>query len=125
MINKSSILTTFVRNEIKRQQIDLDAAINPDGNEEKIKANDLINDFYMRWNSTFIMLARLWAGQQIVNDIIYSPQSHIGLTIKQIKKIRSLQINQFEWKLIESLSNVLAPFYFATKCLSGRQYPTL
>ncbi|CAF2755421.1 unnamed protein product [Rotaria sp. Silwood2] len=94
MINKSSILTTFVRNEIKRRQIDLDAAINPDG-------------------------------QQIVNDIIYSPQSHIGLTIKQIKKIRSLQINQFEWKLIESLSNVLAPFYFATKCLSGRQYPTL
>ncbi|CAF0817450.1 unnamed protein product [Rotaria sordida] len=125
MITKSSILTTFVRNEIKRRQIDLDVAINPDGNEEKTKASDFINDFYIRWNSTFIMLARLWAGQQIVNDIIYSPQSYVGLTIKQIKKIRSLQINQFEWELIESLSNVLAPFYFATKCLSGRQYPTL
>ena len=124
MINKSSILTTFVRDEIKRRQIDLDAAINST-DEKKVKVNDLVNDFHIRWNSTFIMLARLWAAQQIVNDITYSPQSHIGLTAKQIKKLRSLQNNRLEWELIESLANVLAPFYFATKCLSGRQYATL
>ena len=124
MINKSSILTAFVRHEIKRREIGLNAAINLN-TEGKVKVNDLINDFYIRWNSTFIMLARFSAAQQIVNDITYSPQSHIGLTIKQIKKLRSLQNRHLEWSLIESLTNVLAPFYFATKCLSGQHYATL
>ncbi|CAF1298723.1 unnamed protein product [Adineta steineri] len=124
MINKSSLLTTFVRAEIKRRQIDLDININST-NEKKIKVNDLVNDFYIRWNSTFIMLARFSAAEQLVNDITYSPPSHIGLTVKQITKLRSLQNNHLQWKLIKSLADVLAPFYFATKCLSGRQYPTL
>ncbi len=53
MINKSSILATFVRNEIQRKQIALNAAINP-SNEEKIKINDLVNDFHIRWNSTYL-----------------------------------------------------------------------
>jgi hypothetical protein len=124
MINKSSILTTFVRNEIERKNIDLDAAINPSG-EEKVKMKELINDFHIRWNSTYLMLVRLWAAQQIINDITYSSYSHIGLTAKQIKKLRSLKNNHLEWELIQSLTNVLAPFYFATRCLSGSKYPTL
>ncbi len=124
LINKSSILTSFFRDEIKRRDIDLDAEINP-GDKHKVKVLDLTNDFHIRWNSTFIMLARVWAAQQILTDITYSPQSHIGLTAKQVRKLRSFQNDHLEWELIKSLANILAPFYFATKSLCGRQYPTL
>ena len=124
MINKSSNLTSFVRNEIKRKQIALDAATAA-ANEEKIKINDLVNDFYIRWSSTYIMLRRLLMVQSIINNITHSPHADIGLTAKQVKKLRSLRNNHFEWELLQSLSNVLAPFYLATKCLSGRKYTTL
>ncbi|CAF3331156.1 unnamed protein product [Rotaria sp. Silwood2] len=124
MINKSSNLTLFVRNEIERKQMALDATNGPT-NEEKIKINHLVNDFYIRWSSTYIMLIRLLMVQSIINNITYSPHTDIGLTTKQVKKLRSLRNSHLEWELLESLSNVLAPFYLGTKCLSGRKYTTL
>jgi hypothetical protein len=124
MINKSSILTTFVRNEIERKQIALDAATDT-SDEERVKINELINDFHIRWNSTYLMLVRVLVVQQIINDITYSPTAHIGLTVKQIKKLRSLTTDHLEWELLEALTNVLSPFFLATKCLSGRKYSTL
>ncbi|CAF0817649.1 unnamed protein product [Adineta steineri] len=49
------------------------------------------------------MLARLWATQLIVNDITYSSLYHIGLTVKQIRKLQSLQNNHLERELIKPL----------------------
>lgn len=126
MINKSSILTAFVRSEVQRKGISLDRSISQNDNPNvKGKALDLICDFHVRWNSTFMMLGRVQEAHEILNNLTYSPQSHIGLTAKQIKKLRSLQINHLEWEFIRSLVDILAPFYFATKCLCGRNYPTL
>ena len=124
MIHKSSILTAFVRNGIQRKQIALNAASDAK-NEERVKINDLVIDFHIRWNSTYLMLERLLVVQQIINDITYSSHAHIGLTPKQVKKLRSFANNHLDWELLQSLANVLAPFYLATKCLSGRKYSTL
>ena len=94
-------------------------------NEEKSKINDLVKDFYVRWSSTYLMLIRLLAFQQIINDVTYTPYIQAGLNKKQIKKLKSLANTHIDWELLRSLSNVPAPFYLATRCLSGRKYTTL
>ncbi|CAF1187348.1 unnamed protein product [Rotaria magnacalcarata] len=71
------------------------------------------------------MLKRLLMVQSIINNITHSPHTDIGFTAKQVKKLRSLRNNHSEWELLQSLASVLAPFYLATKCLSGRKYTTL
>lgn len=124
MIHKSSILTTFVRNEIERKQVALNARSDL-SDEEKVKINDIVNDFHIRWNSTYLMLVRLLVVQQIINDLTYSSHVHVGLTMKQVRKLRSFANNHLDWELLQSLTNVLAPFYLATQCLSGRKYSTL
>jgi hypothetical protein len=48
-----------------------------------------------------------------------------GITNSQKTSIASLKLSNGEWNLVESLIYVLAPFYKATKMLSGRKYPTL
>ena len=123
MIHKSSILTGFVRDEARRKQIGVTSS--GDSNTgKKIKISELVKDFHVRWNSTYLMLTRLLTVQQIVNDITYSPQAGIGLKIKQIKKLRSLVNTHLDWELLQSLANVLSPFFLATLCMSGRRYPT-
>ena len=124
MIQKSSILTSFLRQEIQRKQTN-STNTNDSTNAKKTKFNDLVHDFCVRWNSTYLMLVRLLSLQQIVNNMTYSPQSSVGLTSKQVKKLRSLTISHVEWELVQALVNVLAPFYLATKCVSGRRYTTL
>jgi hypothetical protein len=123
-IHKSSILTSFVRQEARRQEIELAASMNSNSGE-KIKLNDLVKDFHIRWNSTFLMLTRLLTFEQVINDITYTPHVQAGLSKKQIKKLKSLANTSVDWELLRSLHNVLAPFYLATQCLSGRKYTTL
>ncbi|CAF4058397.1 unnamed protein product, partial [Rotaria sordida] len=124
MIHKSSILTSFIRSEIQRKKIDLDTINNSNG-QDNVKINELVKDFYVRWNSTYLMLIRVISIQQIINDITYTPQAHIGLKFKQIKKLKSLTNSHLDWELLQGLSNVLAPFSLATLCLSGSKYITL
>ena len=71
------------------------------------------------------MLNRMLSTQQIINDITYIPQPRIGLTYQQINKLKSLTYTHLDWELLQGLASVLAPFYFATLCLSTRKYPTL
>ena len=124
LINKSSNLTLFIRNEIQRKQFTLDASIDST-DEKKIKINDLVNDFYVRWNSTYIMLIRLLAIQPIINNITFSPNTNMGLSMIQVKKLRSLSNSDLEWELLRSVASVLAPFHLATKCFSGCKYAIL
>ncbi|CAF3572632.1 unnamed protein product, partial [Rotaria sp. Silwood1] len=102
MINKSSNFTSFVRNEIECKQMALNATTGPT-DEEKIKINHLVNDFYIRWTSTYIMLIRLLLVQSIINNITYSPHADIDLATKQVKKLPSLRNGHLEWKLLQSL----------------------
>ncbi|CAF4788554.1 unnamed protein product [Rotaria sp. Silwood2] len=118
MIRKSNILTSFIRSEIQRKQIGLDT-INNLNDQDSIKINELVKDFYVRWNSTYFMLICVITIQQIINDITYTPQARIGLVFKQIKKLKSLTNSYLGWELLQRLANVLAPFSLATLCLSG------
>ena len=124
MIHKSQVLTSFVRREANRKQFNLapNSNANVDQNE---KINESVKDFHVRWSSTYLMLTRLIAARQIINEMTYSPQTCIRSTIKQIKKLKSLAIIHLDRELLEALANILGPFYLATLCLSGRQYPTL
>jgi hypothetical protein len=123
-IHKSSILTSFVRHEAQRKQMELAALMNSN-NKEKIKLNDLVKDFHVRWSSTFLMLTRFLTFKQIIDDITYTPHVQAGLDKKQIKKLKSFANTYMDWEMLRSLCNVLAPFYWATRCLSGRKYTTL
>jgi len=84
---------------------------------------NLILDFHVRWNSVYLMITRLEKFKSIVNIITKKPESIPGLTNSQKTSIASLKLSNDEWSL--SLIYVLAPFYKATKILSGRKYPTL
>ena len=46
MIHKPSILTSFVHEEAKRKELDLETVAGP-GNDNKKKLNELIKDFYV------------------------------------------------------------------------------
>lgn len=121
MIQKSRALTSFVRNEANRQQINVETM---DG-EENGKINDLIKDFHVRWSSTYLMLVRFITARKIVNEMTHSLPNRNRLTIRNLQKLKALSFTHLDWELLQALANILAPFHLATVCLSGRQYPTL
>ena len=124
IVRKSSVLTSFVREEARRKQIELNL-INVSNNEQKVQVNELVKDFYVRWSSTYLMISRLICIQQIINDITYTPQARIGLSYGQIKKLKSSTYTHLDWEILQALASVLAPFHLATRCLSTQKYPTL
>jgi hypothetical protein len=71
------------------------------------------------------MLERFIAVSSIITDITLSPSIEIGLDKKQYEKLRKSAFSRFDWLCLETLKNVLYPFYKATKLLSGSKYPTL
>ena len=74
--------------------------INVSNNEEKIQANELVKDFYVRWSSTYLMITRLICVQQI-NDISYTPQACIGLSYRQIKRFKSSTYTHLDWEIFK------------------------
>ena len=93
-------------------------------NEETVCTN-LILDFHVRWNSTYLMLKRLKRFQVCVNRLIANSSSINGITVAQVNNLESLKLDSFEWRLIESLVKVLEKFYTVTVIMSGSRYPTL
>ena len=71
------------------------------------------------------MLNRLKKFKDIVNLITTQPSKIPGLSSQQKASLIVLKLTIGEWEFVECLLYVLAPFYQATKMLSGRQYPTL
>lgn len=122
MIHKSQALTSFVRNEANRHQINIDAMGSGEQNET---INELVKDFHVRWSSTYLMLTRLIAARKIVNEMTHSLPNRDRLTMKKLEKLKALAFSHLDWELLQALANILAPFHLATVCLSGRQYPTL
>lgn len=88
-------------------------------------SSGLLLDMSIRWNSSYLMLDRLFVHRQIVTNIMMFPNKFPGLTSKQKKKLHDLVILEKEWDLIENLRQVLEPFQVATNALSTQQYPTM
>lgn len=110
MIRKSSILSNFV---LKK------------ASELKLNVEVLILDFQVRWNSTYLMLARLVKFKGIIYEITSQTDKINGLRNKQIEKCKKLEITNDDWEIIESVNKVLKPFYDVTNLVSGSNYQTL
>ena len=47
----------------------------------------------------------------IIDDITSRPERIDGLKANIVNKLRSLKLNEMEWKLVQILESNLAPFY--------------
>ncbi|CAF4618308.1 unnamed protein product, partial [Rotaria sp. Silwood1] len=62
--------------------------------------------------------------KMIINK--FNSEKHdIGLNKKQTTKLYSIELDQYDWKLLELLEYVLKPVVEATQLISGSQYPTI
>ena len=123
-IRKSYPLDNYVRQQIQLKKIEIIRHI--EGQKPKIiKLKDIIMDFKIRWNTTYLMLERFIAISAIITDITLSPSIQIGLKKRQYEKLRKSSFSRFDWLCLTALKNVLFPFYIATTLLSGSKYPTL
>jgi hypothetical protein len=93
--------------------------------EKKLEYVNLIIDFHVRWNTTFLMLNRFIKFKEIINNITLEPEKIDGITKQNINKLKKLNLSNPEWELIDTLTKILKPFYSATKLLSAKNYPTL
>ncbi len=108
LINKSSILMNYVVN--LKQQLNI--------------SRSLQLDCKSRWNSTHRLIESMLIYKKIINKI-NSEKHDIGLNKKQTNKISSIELDQFDWKMLELIEAVLKPFDQATRLVSGSQYPTI
>ncbi|CAF0744375.1 unnamed protein product [Rotaria sp. Silwood1] len=108
LINKSSILTNYV---VKlKQQFNIH--------------HSLQLDCKNRWNSSHQLIEVMLMYKKIINKI-HSEKRDINLNKKQMNKLSSIELDQFDWKMLELLDFVLKPFVQATKLLNGTPYPTI
>ena len=84
----------------------------------------LLKDFKIRWNYTYLFLDRVSKYKDIILELTGNPTVIPGIQPSQVTKLKRLSFSDFEWTLINALIEVLAPFYYATKMLSGRTYQT-
>ena len=123
-IRQSSVLDRYIRRQIRAKRIEI--RNREEGqNTPSLEPKQLILDFSVRWNTTYTMLTRFIAMGSIITEITLSPSVEIGLKKKQYAKLRNLSFTGVEWSCLTALTNVLLPFYRATKLLSGYKYPTL
>ena len=108
LINKSSILMNYVVN--LKQQLNI--------------SRSLQLDCKSRWNSSHRLIESMLIYKRIINKINIEKHK-IGLTKKQTSKISSIELDSFDWKMLELIEAVLKPFVQATKLVSGSQYPTI
>ena len=79
-----------------------------------IKYRKLIRDVKTRWNSTYSMLEAFLSNKSIIVSIISMNDS-----------FTRLNLNDSEWKEIQSFCNFLQPFFEFTEAMSGSEYSTL
>ena len=108
LVNKSSILMNYVISLKKQFNICCSLQLDCKG----------------RWSSTHHLIQVILLYRRIINNI-NSEKHDIGLNIKQTNKISSIELDQFDWKILEILETLLRPFEQATNLISGSQYPTI
>ena len=108
LVNKSSILKDYITKSKKKFHI----------------GRSLQLDIKNRWNSTHRLIETMLIYKKLIGKLT-SEKHEIGLTYQQTKKLSSIEIDQSDWKMLESLEFVLKPFSQATKLLSGSEYSTI
>ena len=123
-IHHSSILDAHVREEMQSKANDSNQNQSK-ADELKSSKGELVTDFRIRWNSTYLMINRFVSIRHIVNEITHTPTQVVGLRPEQERKLTHLSFSHFEWNWLIALEHVLQPFENATRILSGRNYQTL
>jgi hypothetical protein len=108
LINKSTILMNYVVTLKSQYKI----------------SRSLQLDCKSRWNSSYHLIETIIKYKKIINKI-NSEKHDIGLNKKQTTKLYSIELDQYEWKMLELLEFVLKPVVEATQLISGSQYPTI
>ncbi len=108
MMTKSSILMNYVMNLKKEFNISLSIQL----------------DCKSRWSSTHFLIEVMLLYKKIINKI-NSEKYDIGLNKKQTTKLSAIELDQFDWKILDMLNIILKPFVEATNMVSGSQYPTI
>ena len=80
-----------------------------DGTLEE-KALKPVTEVKTRWNSTYLMLQRLLLLKPYLNTVLINTE------------FSELLYSPSEWELLKELTEVLKPFYEATKLISGERY---
>ena len=108
MIKKSTSLTLYMDKLKTTNQIERSLSI----------------DCKSRWNSTKFMTENLLIFKPLIIQL-HSDKYDLPLNNKQKQKMANLELTGDEWRMVASLDNILAPFYHATKLISGYKYCTI
>ena len=108
LVNKSSIMMMCMNNLKQRLNIH----------------RSLQLDCKSRWNSSHRLIETMLMYRKLINKV-NSEKYDIGLNYKQTKKLSSIDLDQADWQMLETLEFVLQPFIRATKLISGSQYSTI
>jgi hypothetical protein len=123
LMKKTRMVIKFIRNHSATNEY-LDKHILLKKQEDPT-IGGLVLDMIIRWNSSFLLLDRLISHKDFINSMFSFPNNIPGLTEKQRKQLKELNLNQHEWELLTIIKDVLAPFLQATEVLSGQNYPTM
>lgn len=82
-----------------------------------IEQHKLIQDVKTRWNSTYLMIERLYEQLDAINHALTQPDIR--------RKYEDLSISEFDKDNIMEIIQVFEPFYNATLELSGCKYVTI
>ena len=62
------------------------------------KSKQLILDFHVRWNTTFLMLKRFVEFKSQIDEITHKAEKIIGLQVLRLKVSKSLKLNMMNGK---------------------------
>ena len=124
IIHQSSVLDHYVREQIRLKRQESSQRGMQDG-REKITFGELIRDFCVRWNSTYLMLKRFIVFRSIINEITHTPDQIDVIKPQQARTLSKFAFSHSDWNWLIAVEHVLQPFEQATRMLSGRHYQTL
>jgi hypothetical protein len=129
MVHQSNNLNMHV---IKKSKELTKALLDNSQNQQASSQNKLIevssnflSDFVVRWNTTYLMLERLYLMKAIVDEMTCNPQIINGITYNLEKTLNGIILSQEDWETISILIKLLKPFSIASTMLQRRKFETL
>ena len=116
VVKKSKELTKALLNNSQNQQA---------SNKLIEVPSHFLSDFFVRWNTTYLMLERFYTMKAIVDEMTCNPQIINGITSNQEKTLNWNILSQEDWETIAILIKLLKPFSIASTMLQRRKFETL
>jgi hypothetical protein len=108
IIKRSSIVSEYFRKEQKLTKSD----------------KTVRGDCKSRWNSTFTLIHSLMDLKNMIIKL-FSDKRSLKLRRDQILKLTTIELNSEDWELLNTLDEILKPFFLGTELMSGSRYPSI